>query len=48
MNRGVEIEGIKDGRYDVAEQTGIFLKGRGQILACGTCLKAREKEGSKA
>ncbi|MBS3118726.1 DsrE family protein [Candidatus Woesearchaeota archaeon] len=46
MNRGVEIEDIKDEKYNVAEQTDLFVKNKGQILACGTCLKSREKGGS--
>ena len=47
MNKGVEIEDIKDEKYNVKEQTNLFLENKGQILACGTCLKSREKEGSK-
>ena len=46
MNSGVEIEEIEDGKYNVAEQTNLFIKNVGQILACGTCLKSRHKEGS--
>ena len=46
MNKGVEIEDIKDEIYKVAEQTELFIKNKGQILACGTCLKSRDKGGS--
>mgnify|MGYP001612117689 CR=1 FL=1 len=46
INKGVEIEEIKDEKYNVREQTDIFLENQGQILACGTCLKSRKKEGS--
>lgn len=46
INKGVEIEDLKDERYLVKEQTNAFLENRGQILACGTCLKSREKSGS--
>jgi len=46
LNKGVEIEDIKDEKYNVAEQTDLFIQSKGQILACGTCLKSREKEGS--
>lgn len=47
INKGVEIEDIKDEKYNVTEQTDLFLQSKGQILACGTCLKSRQKEGSK-
>ena len=46
MNKGVEIEGIKDEKYNIKEQTDLFIKNKGQIMACGTCLKSRYKEGS--
>lgn len=47
INKGVEVESIKDEKYDVEEQIGSFIENKGQIWACGTCLKSREKEGSK-
>ena len=47
INKGVEIEGIKDEKYNVTEQVGLFIENKGQVLACRTCLKSREKEGSK-
>ena len=46
INNGVEIEDIKDEKYDVKEQTDLFIGNRGQMLACGTCLKSRQEEGS--
>ena len=46
INKGVEIEEIKNEKYNVKEQTDLFIKNKGKILACGTCLKSREKEGS--
>ena len=46
INKGVEIEDIKDEKYDLKEQTNLFIENKGQILACGTCLKSRQKEGS--
>ncbi len=46
INKGVEIEDLKDERYPVKEQANAFLENKGQILACGTCLKSREKGGS--
>lgn len=46
INNGVEVESIKDEKHNVEEQICSFIKNRGQILACGTCLKSRQKEGS--
>ena len=46
INKGVEAEGIKDEKYDVNEQMKLFIENKGQILACGTCLKSRHKEGT--
>ena len=46
INRGVEIEDIKDRKFDVREQSDSFIENKGKILACGTCLKSRHKEGS--
>lgn len=46
INEGVEAENIKDEKYNVKEQIDSFIKNKGQILACGTCLKSRQKEGA--
>ncbi len=46
INRGVEAEEIKDAKYNVCEQIDLFVKNNGHILACGTCLKSRHKEGN--
>lgn len=46
MNQGVEVEDIGDDKFNVGEQISQFMAGKGQILACGTCLKAREKGAS--
>jgi len=47
MNKGVEAEDIKDEKYDVKEQIEQFMTSNGHILACGTCLKARQKGESQ-
>ena len=44
INKGVEVEDIKDENYSVKEQIDSFIENKGQILACGTCLKSRHKE----
>jgi len=43
INKGVEIEDIKDEKYNVKEQADLFIENKGQILVCGTCLKSRQK-----
>ena len=46
MNKGVEIEDIKNKKYDIKGQINIFIKNKGKILACGTCLNLRHKKSS--
>ena len=46
INKGVEIEEIKDEKYNVREQVDLFIENQGKMLACGTCLKSRQKGGS--
>ncbi len=47
LGRGVEIEEVNNGNFDVAKQVQRFLKAGGKILACGTCLKVRKKSEMK-
>ena len=47
MSAGVEIESIHHPKYNVKEQLDEFVAKRGEILACGTCLKARGQEDSE-
>ncbi len=47
LGKGVDCEDIKDKKFNVKEQIGYFIKSKGQLLACGTCLKIRQKEESK-
>ncbi len=47
LGEAVECEGVTGEPYDVAEQMKNFLEGGGQILACGTCLRSRNMEGSE-
>lgn len=46
MNEGVEVEEIQSEKYNVQEQMQVFAQNKGKILACGTCLKSRQKEGT--
>lgn len=47
IGEAVECEDIRDEKYDVREQMEIFYENKGEILACGTCLKARQKGGNE-
>jgi uncharacterized protein involved in oxidation of intracellular sulfur len=46
VNKGVEAEEIKSERFPVKEQLQLFLDNKGELLACGTCMKNRQKEES--
>jgi len=45
--RGVEIDKIEDPKFDVKAQVQKVFDAGGQFLACGTCLKLRNSEGSE-
>jgi uncharacterized protein involved in oxidation of intracellular sulfur len=47
MGSGVEIESISHKKYNVRTQLEEFVKNKGIILACGTCLKSRSQSESK-
>jgi len=47
FNKGVEVEDINDAKFNVQEQIDSFTNNKGQILACGTCLKSRQEEGTE-
>jgi len=42
LGDGVEIEEIKDDKFDVAGALNSYLDSGGKLLACGTCLKVRQ------
>jgi len=46
LGKGVECEGLQDKKFDVQRMINAFKKRNGGLLACGTCLKARDKEES--
>ncbi len=43
MSKAVEVEDIKDEKFDIKEQIEQYILNNGKILACGTCLKMRQK-----
>lgn len=47
LAKGVECEKLIDDRFNVLEQMQLFVKEGGEILACGTCLKIRNSEGTE-
>ena len=46
VNKGVEAEDVKSERFQVREQLQTFVENKGELLACGTCMKNRQKEES--
>lgn len=48
MGEAVECESLTHEKFDVAAQLKAFLEAGGEILACGTCLKSRQMEGTDA
>ena len=47
MGKGVEYQSISTDKFNTVEQAEQFLKTGGKILACGTCIKSRNQEGSE-
>jgi sulfur relay (sulfurtransferase) complex TusBCD TusD component (DsrE family) len=45
--RGVEIDQIEDSKFNVKAYARKVLDAGGEFLACGTCLKLRNSEGSE-
>jgi len=46
MGEAVECETLTHDKYDVAGQLKSFSRSGGTILACGTCLKSRQLDGT--
>jgi sulfur relay (sulfurtransferase) complex TusBCD TusD component (DsrE family) len=44
LGQGVEIENIRDKKFNVQEQMERFNELKGQLYACGTCIKSRQME----
>jgi uncharacterized protein involved in oxidation of intracellular sulfur len=47
LAKGVECESLDTDKFKVTEQMQLFVDNGGEILACGTCLKIRNSQGSK-
>lgn len=47
MGKGVEAEKISTDKFDVRKQMQEFLSLKGEIFACGTCLKVRGQDSNE-
>ena len=47
LGKGVECESIDTEKFKVTEQIKLFIDNGGNILACGSCLKIRNSQGSE-
>ncbi len=45
--KGVEYQSISTDKFNTIEQAEKFLQAGGKILACGTCIKSRNQEGTE-
>ncbi len=46
LGKGVEAEDIKSEKFPAKEQMQAFIDNKGELLACGTCMKNRQKQES--
>lgn len=44
---GVEYENLHSDKFPIIDLAQSFLEEGGRIMACGTCLKLRQKDGSE-
>jgi uncharacterized protein involved in oxidation of intracellular sulfur len=47
IGKGVEYEKTSDLIFNSVGEAKMFLQAGGRIMACGTCLKIRQEEGSE-
>ncbi len=45
--KGVEYQNISTEKFNTVDQADKLLKSGGKILACGTCIKSRNQEGTE-
>lgn len=46
IGKGVEYQSISSDKFNTIEQAEKFLSSGGKVLACGTCIKSRNQEGT--
>ena len=47
LGKGVEAESLGNEKFKIIEQMSMLTAAGGKILACGTCLKLRQAEGTE-
>jgi uncharacterized protein involved in oxidation of intracellular sulfur len=47
LAKGVDCESLDTDKFPVTEEMRTFINSGGEILACGSCLKIRQSEGSE-
>ena len=47
MAEGVEAESLSNKEFNILEQMHKFLDANGTLLACGTCIEIRKKDGTE-
>jgi len=47
LAKGVECESLDSEKFKVKEQMQVLVDAGGKILACGTCLKMRQSQGTE-
>ena len=47
LAKGVEYENLSNEKFNILKLAQDFVNNNGKILACGTCLKLRQKEGTE-
>ncbi|MBU2567989.1 MAG: DsrE family protein [Elusimicrobia bacterium] len=47
LAKGVEYENLSNEKFNIFKLAQDFVNNNGKILACGTCLKLRQKEGTE-
>ncbi|MBL8019112.1 MAG: DsrE family protein [Leptospirales bacterium] len=46
LGRGVEVESLDTDKFRITAEIRKFVETGGSVLACGTCLKSRQMEGT--
>ena len=47
LAKGVEYENLSNEKFNILKLAQDFVNNNGKILACGTCLKLRQKESTE-
>jgi len=47
IGKGVEYQRTSDVKFDSVGEAKMFIQAGGRIMACGTCMKIRQEEGSE-